>query len=80
MRYYAKITGPHKGGKKIFVEIWETEFVDGVTYDNKIKEKSFWTIFFAKSWIERSMIKLITKNQMKHFFIKDEDIIRKDLI
>jgi hypothetical protein len=79
MKYYAKITGPHKGGKKIFVEIWETEYVDGVTYDNKIKDKSFWTIFFAKNWIERNMIKLVAKNQMRYFFIKDEDIIREDL-
>jgi hypothetical protein len=79
MKYYAKITGPHKKNKRIFVEIWETEIVDGVTYDKRIKEKTFWTIFFAKNWIEKSIIKLTTKNKMRYFFIKDEDIIREEL-
>jgi hypothetical protein len=79
MNHYAKITGPHKGNKKIFVEIWETEVIDEITYDTKIMEKSFWTISFAKNWVEKTLIKLTTKNQLKHFFIKDEDVIRKDM-
>jgi hypothetical protein len=79
MNHYAKITGPHKSSKKIFVEIWETEVIDGITYDKKIMEKSFWTITFAKNWVEKNLIKLTTKNKTKHFFIKDEDVIRKEL-
>jgi hypothetical protein len=79
MKYYAKITGPNKSNKKIFVEIWETEVVDEITYDKRVKEKSFWTIFFAKNWIEKTIIKLTIKNKMKYFFIKDDDIIRKEL-
>jgi hypothetical protein len=79
MEYYAKMTGPHKGGAKIFVEIWKTENIDGVTYDEKIAEKSFFTMTFAKNWAETKIMKTMMRNEMKYFFIKDEDIIRKDL-
>jgi hypothetical protein len=79
MEYYAKMTGPHKGGKKIFVEIWKTENIDGITYDEKACERSFFTMTFAKNWAQTKMMKLIMKNEMKYFFIKDEDVIRKEL-
>ena len=79
MKYYVKMTGPQRGGRKIFVEIWKTETIDDVTYDEKIKEKSFFTMTFAKNWAHTQVMKMIMKNEMKYFFIKDEDIIRKDL-
>jgi hypothetical protein len=80
MQYYVKMTGPHRGSKKIFVEIWKTENVDGVTYDEKISQKRFFRMSSAKKWAESKIMRLIMKNEMKYFFIKDEDIIRKDLL
>jgi len=79
VQYYVKMTGPSRGSKKIFVEIWKTECVDEVTYDEKISKKSFFRMSSAKKWAESRIMKLIMKNEMKYFFIKDEDIIRRDL-
>ena len=79
MQYYIKMTGPHRGSKKIFVEVWKAEDIDGVTYDEKIYQKRFFRISSAKRWSESKIMRLMMKNEMKYFFIKDEDIIRKDL-
>jgi hypothetical protein len=79
MKYYAKLTGPNPGGKKIYVEIWKTDTIDETNYDEKIAQKSFWTMGGAKRWSEKQIMKNIMSNQLKYFFIKDEDIIREEL-
>lgn len=80
MKYYAKMTGPHSGGWKVYVEIWEIEENDGFVIDNMIKCKTFFTHYGAKKWIEKTIMKLVMKNKMHHFFITDVDIVRKDLV
>jgi hypothetical protein len=79
MKYYAKITGPHPGGSRIYVEIWEVQEEDGFVVDNLLKSKKFFTYRKAKKWIDATIMSLIAKNKMQYFFIKDTDIIRKEL-
>ena len=80
MRYYAKMTGTHPSGNKIFVEIWEAEpFDDDSTFDRMIYRKKFWRYSSAKKWAEKQIMKLVMKNKLEYFFIKDEDIIRREI-
>lgn len=79
MRYYAKLSGPHPGGYKIFVEIWEAEPIGESTIDSKVASKSFWRYTSAKRWIEKEIMRRTMKNKLQHFFISDEYVI-KDML
>jgi hypothetical protein len=76
MKYYAKISGPYHGSIRVYAEIWETEPIGESSIDNKIMSKGFWTQYGAKKWCEKKIMKLVMKNKLQHFFIKDEDVIR----
>ena len=79
MKYYARLTGPHHGGHRVYAEIWQVELIEGSSYDKIIQSKKFWSHSSARKWVEKRIMKLIMKDKLQHFFIKDEDIIREEM-
>jgi hypothetical protein len=80
MKYYAKISFLNSGLKRIHAEIWKTSFIDESNYDEKICEKYFFRFGSSKRWSEKNITKLFLKENFPCIFIKDVDLIKKELV
>jgi hypothetical protein len=79
MRYYAKISFLNSGFRRIHAEIWETSHIDETNYDIRILNKKFFKFSSAKKWSEKSLLKSTLSENFSHVFIKDIDLIKREL-
>jgi hypothetical protein len=79
MSYYAKLVPPCSKRKKIYVEIWKSTPIGDSEYDELVSHKLFWTFGRAQKWSNKELLRYNMKDKMKYVFIKDEDILRKEL-
>ena len=53
--YYGRFHGPQTG--RVYAEIYKSSKDDGLTLDERVEARRFWTLWGAKRWIDKTILK-----------------------
>jgi len=72
--YYGRFHGPETG--RIYAEIYKSSQDDGLTLDERVEARRFWTLWGAKRWIDKTILKLCCDNP-EWYYVEQEKLVNK---